>query len=42
MRSAKLFMAAFMALVLVMLYLSATAPGEPAPVSGPAGASSAR
>jgi hypothetical protein len=38
MRYAKYLMAAFMALVLVLLYVSATAPIEPAPVSGPVGA----
>jgi len=42
MRSAKIFMAAFMALVLVMLYISATAPSEPAPVSGPVGVPSSQ
>jgi hypothetical protein len=35
MRLAKYLMVAFMALVLVMLYYSATMPAEPGTVSGP-------
>lgn len=35
MKLAKYLMVAFMALVLMMLYVSATSPTEPAPVSGP-------
>lgn len=38
MRAARYLMIAFMALVLVMLYYSATMPGEPGTVSGPASA----
>jgi hypothetical protein len=38
MRIARSLMIAFMALVLVALYYSATSPVEPAPVSGPGAA----
>ena len=36
MRAARYLMIAFMALVVVMLYISATTPAEPAPVTGSA------